>query len=192
MAQQGQTREETIKWLRTHLTQERKQKGANPNTTAICVSCNEKLKTQDEEITDKHFTGKIETFISWKQNEMDVQNDIYENGKLSETYTYTIPLAAIVNAALSNCRINTSGNVNAYKERPLFISVKRNTTRIGHTSFKNNKAAPVQYYMNSKDADWNSIIPLVINWKREARLEENTGTAFTHLIGTTPKKYATK
>ena len=69
----------------------------------ICV--NFSLLPAAETATDiensKYLKDKIASNVSWRQEEIDVQNDIL-NGKLREPYTYQVPLTAIVSATVFN------------------------------------------------------------------------------------------
>ena len=190
IAAHNPSKEETVKWLRGKLTQERPSAGQKPihqNFTTMCVNYNLHVPNRGD-IDAKDFTTKIESHVSWKQDEMEVQNNIYERGKLKETYTYQIPLAAIDSAYVTNCQRNTSGNVNAYVERPIFIRVKKNTTRVGHVSFdkdgKVTSSKARQYHMNNGgDTDWESVIPIAGNWDHEADLQNSIVEAFNRLAG---------
>lgn len=197
IAQHKQTKEETVKWLQSKFTQARpgaNQKGDLRNSTKICVSCS--AKDIGDEIKEKDFTAKIASYIYWKQDQIEVQNDIFENGKLKEAYTYRIPLTAITRAWLTNCQRNTTGEVNAYKERPLFIGVKKNATTVSHVTF--DKTGKVisgkadQFSPNNKEGDWGMAIPVVMNWSRGADLQDKVLNAFRRLAEFNGNKVASK
>ena len=181
------TREETLKWLQKNVVQDRAVVGkAVIYQHAIPIFLNVNLVKPHGDLTDKDFTTSIESSVSWKKDEIDVQNDIFENGKLKESYTYQIPLAAILSAKVTNCPRNVSGNVNAYHDRPLFILVKKNSTKVGHISFaKSGKTATgsaTQYHMNNKDGDWDSLIPLAINIDRDPEFLNQVLNTFARLV----------
>jgi hypothetical protein len=118
-----------------------------------------KYLTNNNEITDADFTDNIRSFIVWKQNEAEVTNRI-AHGKTIETYTYIIPLTSIVKVHLTNCILNADGQVNAYKERPLFITVKNKSVNITRMTRQDGMEDKTITYQNGAEADWNSIIPV--------------------------------
>ena len=192
-AQPNHTKEETIKWLRSKLTSEHSldQRSANKlNSTSLCIV---DKKIAEGELAPKDFTRKIVSYVSWKQDEVDIQNDIFKNGKLTESYTYQVPLKAIVSAHLTNCQRNSLGFVNAYTDRPVFITVKKNSTRVGYSTIIANGqkivSTPEEYHMNSKDYDWNSVIPIAGNWDSRPSLRDSAVAAFNRL-GDGSKKLA--
>jgi hypothetical protein len=192
IAQHKQTREEISSWLKENLTVGRAASGqatAHHNATRLCVL----REARSTEIADKEFSRKIESYISWKQNELYVQNDISENSKLQERYTYQIPLTAIVGAQLSNCRKNKYGIVDAYQDRPLFLAVRKNTTHISHIRFDKNGSIKTEHHsMNNTDADWDSTIPLVIDLDHENNLKNEVVNAFSRLVELNGGNYAVK
>ena len=114
---------------------------------------------------------------------MTVQNEISRNGLLRETYTYQVPFFAILSATITNCKKNTHGEVNAYHDRPVFISVRNNTTKITQIRFdKTGKTiASIKSYRNSIDADWNSVIPIAVRLDQHPVLQEKVLAAFARL-----------
>lgn len=191
-AQNKQSKEATVLQLQKLLTQERPptgQKAVRHNTTNLCIL----KEARNTEIKDNEFTSRIESYISWTQGEINIQNDIFEGDKLKETYTYQVPINAIYTAQLSNCRKNKYGIVDAYAERPLFIYVKKNTTKINHTKWLGNgKAGVIEHHMNNAETDWESIIPLVVDWNRKQNLREDVIAAFSRLTELNQKKVALK
>jgi hypothetical protein len=139
----------------------------------------------DGNFTDKDFRGKIVSVVTWKEDELDIRNDIFENGLLKETYTYEIPINAITGASVTNCKRNNKGEVNAYSDRPIFVFVKDKTTKIGYTRY--DKKGQVmgntrtRYAMNNKDCDWNSAIPIAGDWDKNSTLEGQILQAFYRL-----------
>ena len=185
MAATKPTKAETVKWLQGKLAEQKP--AGHKNFTPMCVDYN--LQVGDDIVEtadfDKKFKTRIVSHVSWSKEGMAVQNHIYAHGKLRETYTYQVPLNAIASATVTNCKKNSNGNVNAYAERPIFITVKKNTTRVGHISYdKNGKSAhgkANQYHMNSGDADWESAIPIAGNWDQDTELLDKILVAFNSL-----------
>lgn len=197
IAQNKIAREETIKLLREQLTQHHSvadKKTNADNSTAICLNVNER-KT-DGDLTDRDFSTTIRSSVSWQQDEVEIQNDIFQNGTFTETYNYKVPVGAIVKAWVTNCVKNTTGNINAYRDRPIFIAVKNNTTQISHIIF-DNKGKPknskgVQQYMNSTPADWDSLIPIAGKGDNHPALMNSTLRAFDRLIALNETRYTLK
>lgn len=197
IAQHKTTKEEIVKWLQEKLASQTIVGNKNTprlNYTKMCVNVNflPDEATVNKVAISKNFKDRIVSHVSWKQDEMDVQNDIFIQGKLRETYTYQLPLTAIVSAKITNCIKNVSGNVDAYMDRPIFITVKKNTTKISHQAFnkdgKVNAGKAVHFY-NSKDADWDSIIPIAGSWDSNADLQEKIVKALTRLAELNDQKY---
>jgi hypothetical protein len=195
-AQHKPTKDETVKWLQEKLTQERGPAGRRTirhNATPLCIV--DKIIAV-RTLEDNDFNGKIESYISWKQDEVNIQNDIFKNGKLTETYTYQVPLTAIAGAHVTNCQRNKQGYVNAYRDRPVFIHLKKNAAKVGHISFdKNGKATgngTTQYHTNNSEADWDSYIPVAGNWDKDDKLRKSVLDAFSRLAELNDKKYTAK
>ena len=200
-AQTETTKVETVKWLREKLAAQataHDKKGNRLNSTKMCVNVNllPDEATANNAAIIKSFKDRIVSKVSWGQDEMNVQNDIFIHGKLRETYTYQVPLTAIVGASITNCIRNASGNVDAYADRPVFIRVKKNTTKITHQAFDQNGKATIgnagRSYMNSLDTDWDSIIPIAGKWDSNPDLQDKVVKAFTHLAELNDKKYTLK
>jgi len=179
------TKEEATQWLKDKLTQDRSAAGdekAQRNATAICVSCSKDLKPE-QEIDDRRFTAIMTSHTSWTQNELVVRNDIFDHNKLQDSYTYHIPLNAITDAAQSNCRMNMEGFVNMYRERALFMTVKKNTTRISHVNYGGGgKGKAEREHLNTKEADMDSVIPIALCLDRNAAFREEVLSVFQRLV----------
>ncbi len=201
IAQNRQTKEETVKWLREKLTLNDSipnKNGNRLNSTKMCVNVNllPDAATESDATISKNFKDKIVSHVSWKQDEIDIQNDIFIKGKLRETYTYQVLLTAIVSAKITNCQRSGSVNANAYVHRPIFIAIKKNTTRVGSVSFDKNGRAisskAQQYHLNSEDVDWDSIIPIAGNWDSNAALQSKIVKAFDRLGEFNEREYSSR
>ncbi len=167
--------------------------GKSQYSIPLCQACNTKLG-KDEEIKDKHFTSRIASAISWEHGHINIRNDIYEGGRMKETYAYHVPLTAIVNVRQTNCVLNASANVDAYKDRPVFFSVRKNSTRITHTSYDRNGQPrdDARPRMNEREVDWDSDIPVAVRDWDKGTPAENVLQALSRLAEWNQQRYAKK
>ncbi len=183
-AQYKSTREETVKWLIEKLAVKyaRPQDGTiGNNATAICRVDS---KVAQKALNDRDFSAEIVSFITWKDSELQVQNDIFEHAKLRETYTYKVPLSAITGAHMTNCQRNDIGFVNAYRDRPILIHCRNKSTTIAHVRFDKYSHAlsgKSENYQNNSDTDWNSYIPIAGNWDKDSVSTGKVLAAFARL-----------
>lgn len=199
-AQHKESRAETTKRLKETLTQQYPgdDKNGMRYETKMCINFNllPEIKTAKDVDNPKFFRDKIETKIFFAQEVMHVQNNIYKKDKLRETYTYQIALSAIESATLTNCQKNTTEDVNAYVNRPIFVRVRKKSTKIGRQIFDHKGMSidnlPPQCHLNEEDADWDSIIPLAGNWDGNAALRDKVISAFDKLTSFNKERLTAK
>lgn len=183
LANEKTNKASALKWLQENLVhqQNNTNKPKGLYETRMCIDYNVKSKGAVKELTDKIFNTTLRSFVSWKDTDLVVENEVIEKGKLKETYIYHIPITAIKRVWQTNCQRNTNDNVNAYTYRPIFLEVKKNKVKITHVYAHRVDMTTVG--MNSTEGDWGTVIPITGNWDKNEALKTKIIQAFETVIG---------
>lgn len=176
----GNNKTTSLKWLQTHLKNLHNSTSSAENyETRMCIDYNLKCKGEPKKLNDKIFSTTMRSYVKWHEAELEIENEIIEQGIITETYVYHIPVAAIKKAWLTNCQRNTSENVNAYTFRPIFLEVEKNRVKILHQYTYHEEKTTIS--LNKNEGDWGTVIPIAGNWDNNETLTNKILQAFEEI-----------